>query len=176
MNKRYWLRMLVIVSVLIPLMFAFHNCGQVQIKKAFYPEIGEPQLLKVVADEKSDKADGEYKNVHVYFAMGGRTLYYDEDIIIEVYNDEKDKEPVYSFTPKDLTEMHNETKCSLRVSKKLENSLLGDALFCNNSFDLSKVNYIVARRKNKRDKVATSYISEKVDKDLDLITLTINMY
>jgi len=153
----------------------FHNCSPVSIKHQSFPEIGKKITVEPVRAGQSVKAESEYRHKLVYFIISGRNLRYDEDAQILMYSAESE-DAMYTFTPQELREMHNQTKCPDYVSLHLENAFEGEGLFCNDSLDLTKINRVVVRAPGKEDKVATSSIREYALDNISLLALSYTVY
>jgi len=156
--------------------FLFHNCGVPRVSHQVFPPIGQPVDLKPVSGNKPVKPDNEYRNVLVYFGLGGRTLDYEDDVTVEMYESDQAPEPVYRFSTAELKAMYATTNCDRGLLRYLENAYLGDALFCGFSLELSRVHHFVAKKANGETKTATSYITEFANEEDDLIAITINMF
>lgn len=151
----------------------FHNCSHAPIKHQSFPPVGEQIVLPPIQPNTQTKADGDYKHILIYFSMGSATLAYEDKAVVQLLSKD-DRSVLAEFSAAELKTMYDSTDCPDQVSSYLENAYVGDALFCNNSIDLSQVGEFQIVREGKRTKTATSYIIEFARNELDMIALTVD--
>jgi hypothetical protein len=132
-----------------------------------------PVQLKAPAEGSAAKSHGEYKNVLVYFVHGSESIDYSDQVKVQLFGTES-QEPLAEYTGAQLKESYLATKCSDRLSRLLENAFLGDALFCEGSLNLSKVNKWVYVDGSGKKRSATSYILDYTQVEDDVIAVTVN--
>jgi hypothetical protein len=162
-----------LLFVLIGVSFFCQNCAPIRIVHQSFPPIGQTISLSSALNNKPVKADHEYQNVMIYLVSGGRTIGYDENAVIQMFEREGDSAPIYEFSMADLKHSYQKTGCSRDLSAHLENAFEGEALFCGNQLDLSKAKLFIYKRSNGREKSATSYVVEFVKPDQDLLAVGI---
>ncbi len=167
--------LIVAAVVLLSGQVLYYSCAEYRATHQIFPPIGVPVKLEAVSNANPSKPHSEYANILVYFVLGSRSLQHQENATVSLFAKKGDDLPIYQFTTAELRERYRATNCTGSVLGYLENAMDGDALFCNNALDLSKVTYFEAKLASGKTKTATSYVVDFVRENEDLISITINM-
>lgn len=147
------------------LLVGLFGCGK-NLRRASIP-IGTTVTLMPMSEARLEGAqEGKPKHFLVTFDLGGKLLAESDEVVIEMYAQNGDTVPLYSYTAAELHRTHAATSCPDRVLRMMDKTHSGEAAFCNGMVDLQKISHFVAVIKGKKNKVATSKIHEFTEGEL----------
>ena len=150
----------------------YQNCSTQKITQAQFPPLGALVTLKPISAQKPIKSYNDYAHKLVFFMHESRPLTYDDQFTIQMFDSSSLQNPVYEFSPQQLKDMYRTSNCANSLIHFLHNAAINDALFCNNSLDLSK---IISYKVILKDQIesATNYGFNFVSEEDDLVALEI---
>ena len=158
---------------LIPLSVLI-GCNQgPQVKKL---KVGEKVTIMPSQKLSLASTPDQYKNIFFNFNVGGKSLEYKDNTTIEIYYKGNPETPQFSYKARQLKHMHKDTNCPSKYEKVLNNAYEGDAIFCNNTLELDRIDFFKAVREGKSTKTATSYSLEGVIEGYDLIKVGVGFH